>query len=967
MREATTGSLSEPRESVGSAPLIRGISSTKKPRRCAFMSWLCGRVASSSLVSGVTALLTIYALLGDDLRLIFTDKSADEMFNNATLACMAVFALEVIVNTFGKTGYVCGFFFTLDVLSTITLIFDVTYVSEVLFGDVLTAVESASETGQPASSGGTVVDDDAARAARMSRAGTKAGRVVRLLRLVRLIRLVKFYNKSNNSHKYAADANNTEAGPGMDWEEEEEDHLHEESAVSKKLSEMTTRRVITLVLVIMLSLPFFQASMYNERLPSSAQYGVNVLYRRWRDDMNRYTPWTSQENRDAYLSSKGREVYVDDFYMYAYYHSPFTKQESIPASAVSSPLGSFSKLFFIGVSPGETSPMGQFFLPSFEGRGSNSSSQPYDPNVKWSGENWLYYQGNLTSDPVGLLYDPWPNATRCLKGYVKGKSLLDPQFPDLVCPEELRYNERSVIIPTAVTAEEYDELTFIFVFDRRTGSQLEAILNTAQTLFICFLLGFGAMTFSQDANRLVLTPIERMISKLDKIRNNPLEAMTIGDEEHHREQVQAFKKGQRDSGSSADAEGKRNCCRRACSRLLACIRRRGTAQNNTPEPMETVVLEKTIIKIGSLLALGFGEAGAEIIGQNMRGGDSSALNAMIPGRRVEAIFGFCDIRNFTDATEVLQDQVMVFVNRIAGVIHSCVNEFFGNPNKNIGDAFLLAWRLSGHSPKKQQKLADMSMISFIKIIAQINKSPLLAEYRNHPKLVKRLPNYRVRMGFGLHSGWAIEGAIGSEFKIDASYLSPNVNMAARLEGVTKQYGCLILMSDAIVKLMSEEVAEECRIIDHVRLSGTKDPFKLYTCDLNDLALEVDRSAATAAAGGGAGGTAQSKTNRFRQRQERQKLKAERWSDEYRIHSMFQSDPDVITMRTKFTSEFFCRFDMAYLNYEAGEWSVAKDMLEATRFLLATEDGPSAALLRFMKHYDWEAPAGWPGHRVLTEK
>ncbi|CAE8702568.1 unnamed protein product, partial [Polarella glacialis] len=99
---------------------------------------------------------------------------------------------------------------------------------------------------------------------------------------------------------------------------------------------------------------------------------------------------------------------------------------------------------------------------------------------------------------------------------------------------------------------------------------------------------------------------------------------------------------------------------------LVCCRWSGSSNQPTPEPMETVVLEKTIIKIGSLLALGFGEAGAEIIGQNMRGGDNSALNAMIPGRRVDAIFMFCDIRNFTDATEVLQDQVMVFVNRIAG-------------------------------------------------------------------------------------------------------------------------------------------------------------------------------------------------------------------------------------------------------------------------------------------------------------
>ena len=41
------------------------------------------------------------------------------------------------------------------------------------------------------------------------------------------------------------------------------------------------------------------------------------------------------------------------------------------------------------------------------------------------------------------------------------------------------------------------------------------------------------------------------------------------------------------------------------------------------------------------------------------------------------------------------------------------------------------------------------------------------------------------MGFGLHVGWAIEGAIGSEYKIDASYLSPNVNMASRLEARNK--------------------------------------------------------------------------------------------------------------------------------------------------------------------------------------
>lgn len=64
---------------------------------------------------------------------------------------------------------------------------------------------------------------------------------------------------------------------------------------------------------------------------------------------------------------------------------------------------------------------------------------------------------------------------------------------------------------------------------------------------------------------------------------------------------------------------------------------------------------------------------------------------------------------------------------------------------------------------------------------------------------------QVRLGFGLHVGWAIEGAIGSEYKIDASYLSPNVNMASRLEAATKQFGTSILMSEDFACMLSPQV------------------------------------------------------------------------------------------------------------------------------------------------------------------
>jgi hypothetical protein len=83
------------------------------------------------------------------------------------------------------------------------------------------------------------------------------------------------------------------------------------------------------------------------------------------------------------------------------------------------------------------------------------------------------------------------------------------------------------------------------------------------------------------------------------------------------------------------------------------IRKHGKPKRSKKKeaPMETVVLEQTIVKIGALLALGFGEAGSKIIAENMKG--NGDVNPMLPGQKIMAIFGFCDIRNFTDATEVL--------------------------------------------------------------------------------------------------------------------------------------------------------------------------------------------------------------------------------------------------------------------------------------------------------------------------
>ncbi len=99
-----------------------------------------------------------------------------------------------------------------------------------------------------------------------------------------------------------------------------------------------------------------------------------------------------------------------------------------------------------------------------------------------------------------------------------------------------------------------------------------------------------------------------------------------------------------------------------------------TTKHHSDDPqMETRILENSINKICSLLAVGFGDAGAEVIANNIRSGGD--LNPMIPGNKVVAIFGFCDIRNFTDTTEVLQEDIMEFVNTIADIVHTEVSSW----------------------------------------------------------------------------------------------------------------------------------------------------------------------------------------------------------------------------------------------------------------------------------------------------
>ena len=98
------------------------------------------------------------------------------------------------------------------------------------------------------------------------------------------------------------------------------------------------------------------------------------------------------------------------------------------------------------------------------------------------------------------------------------------------------------------------------------------------------------------------------------------------------------------------------------------------------------------------------------------------------------------------------------------------------------------------------------------------------------------PDYKVRIGSGLHYGWAIEGAIGTYHKLDASYLSPNVNICMDLEGSTKEYGVPLLLSGAYYDCLSNHSKQYCRKIDVITNPNQAAPLRVYTPNISDRAI-----------------------------------------------------------------------------------------------------------------------------------
>ena len=179
---------------------------------------------------------------------------------------------------------------------------------------------------------------------------------------------------------------------------------------------------------------------------------------------------------------------------------------------------------------------------------------------------------------------------------------------------------------------------------------------------------------------------------------------------------------------------------------------------------------------------------------------------------------FSDIRSFTNISEKNRADVLVaFLNRYFSTMVEIIKKHGGTIDKFIGDAIMAEFG-TPVSYEDNCRRAVMAAYEMRDALPTVEMGDLV------------MPDGMVfNIGIGIHYGEVIVGSIGSKDKTDYSVIGDNVNLASRLEGLTKTYGTQILVSES-VRADAGEDSFCFRHLDDVRVKGKKNAVPIYAVD-----------------------------------------------------------------------------------------------------------------------------------------
>ncbi|MBD2569071.1 adenylate/guanylate cyclase domain-containing protein [Anabaena lutea] len=172
---------------------------------------------------------------------------------------------------------------------------------------------------------------------------------------------------------------------------------------------------------------------------------------------------------------------------------------------------------------------------------------------------------------------------------------------------------------------------------------------------------------------------------------------------------------------------------------------------------------------------------------------------------------FCDIRGYTSMSEAMAPiEIFTFLNDYLACMGKAIDEAGGFIDKYIGDAIMALF---------DDDATDCALKAAILMQKALDKF-------NYERLQKNLP--KIVVGIGIHRGTVIMGTVGFTSRIDSTVIGDAVNVASRIEGLTKQYECEILLTESVVKSLCHPELFCLRLVDEsVKVKGKDAAISIY--------------------------------------------------------------------------------------------------------------------------------------------
>jgi adenylate cyclase len=191
------------------------------------------------------------------------------------------------------------------------------------------------------------------------------------------------------------------------------------------------------------------------------------------------------------------------------------------------------------------------------------------------------------------------------------------------------------------------------------------------------------------------------------------------------------------------------------------------------------------------------------------------------GETKELTVMFSDIRGFTTLSEGLTaDELVQLLNEYLGEMTEVIFHNSGTLDKYIGDAIMAFWG----SPYPQTDHAYCACACALEMVRTLEK--LNARWQAEGRK-------QIAIGVGLNTGPVNVGNMGSAKRLAWTVMGDNVNLASRLEGITKEYRCRIVISEGTYQEIANQFV--CRDLDKIRVKGKLQPVTIY--ELLDFAAE----------------------------------------------------------------------------------------------------------------------------------